>query len=95
MEECRHQIEADKAAKKAKKEEKRRVQLLLKQQAKMEKKPKHVSAVDTSVRTVMVDDIWQTIKDCNCTYVTGEDEEDSNVDNVFSPRDVEKTFKMF
>ena len=33
------------------------------------------------------------IKDGNCTYVTGEDEEDSDEDEVFSPRDVEKTFK--
>ena len=40
VEECRCQIEADKAAKKVKKEEQRRVWLLLKQQAKVEKKPK-------------------------------------------------------
>ena len=32
-----------------------------------------VSVVDTSVRTVTVDDIWQTIKDGSCTYVTDED----------------------
>ena len=53
----------------------------------------NVSAVDTSVRTITVDNIWQTIKDGNCTYVTGEDEEDSDADEVFSPRDVEKMFK--
>ena len=53
----------------------------------------HVSAVNMSVRTVTVDDIWQTIKDGNCTYVTSEDEEDSVADEVFSPRDMEKTFK--
>ena len=52
-----------------------------------------VSAVDTLVRTVTVDDVWQTIKDRSCTYVTGEDETDSDVDEVFSPRDTEKTFK--
>ena len=128
-EERKCQMEAEKAMKKAKKEEEKRVRLLLKQQAKFEKKPKapaaggpsnksfypvyqkvmmrlavefitrmkedkdsaiykkfiglviqHVSAVDTSVRTITVDDIWQTIKDGNCTYVTGEDEEDSDAD---------------
>ena len=52
-----------------------------------------VSAVDTSVTTVTVDDIWQMIKDRSCTYVTGKDETDSDVDDVFSTRDVEKTFK--
>ena len=141
-EECKCQMEAEKAAKKAKKEEEKRVRLLFKQQAKVEKKPKapavggpsnkyfyplcqkvmmrlavefvtrmkedkdsamykkfiglviqHMSAVNTSVRTVTVDDIWQMIKDGNCTYVTGEDEEDSDADEVFSPRDVEKMFK--
>ena len=117
-EERKHQMEAEKAMKKAKKEEEKRVRLLLKQQAKVEKKPKapavggpsnksfypvyqkvmmrlavefvtrmkedkdsamykkfiglviqHMSAVDTSVRTITVDDIWQMIKDGNCTYV--------------------------
>ena len=53
----------------------------------------HVSAVDTSVRTVKVDDIWQMIKDGSCTYVTSEDEEDLDADEVFSPRDMEKMFK--
>ena len=53
----------------------------------------HMSAVDTSVRTITVDDIWQTIKDGSCTYVNSEDKEDSDVDEVFSPRDIEKTFK--
>ena len=112
-EEHKCQMEAEKATKKAKKEEEKRVRLLLKQQAKVEKEPKapavrgpsnksfypvyqvmmrlavefitrmkenkdsemykkfiglviqHVSAVDTSVRTITVDDIWQTIKDGN------------------------------
>ena len=53
----------------------------------------HMSAVDTSVRNMMVDNRWQMIKDCSCTYGTGEDEEDLDADDVFSPRDVEKTFK--
>ena len=52
-----------------------------------------MSAVDMSVRTITVDDIWQTIKDGNCTYVTSEDEEDSDADEVFSPRGMEKMFK--
>ena len=53
----------------------------------------HVSAVDTSVRAITVDDIWQMIKDGNYTYVTSEDEEGSDADEVFSPRDMEKMFK--
>ena len=53
----------------------------------------HMSAMDTLVRTITVDDIWQMIRDCSCTYVTSEDEEDSDADEVFSPRDIEKTFK--
>ena len=141
-EEHKHQMDAEKATKKAKKEEEKRVRLLLKKQAKVEKKPKapgvgvpsnksfypvyqkvmmrlavefvtrmkedkdsamykkfiglviqHVSAVEMSVRTITVDDIWQMIKDGNCTYVTGEDEEDSDAEEVFSPRDMEKMFK--
>ena len=52
-----------------------------------------VSAVNTSVRTVTVDDIWQMIKDCSCTYVTGNDETDPDADEMFSPRDVEKMLK--
>ena len=141
-EECKHKTEAQKAAKKAKREEKQKARLLLKQQAKVEKQPKiptvggllnksfylvyqkvmmhlavefitrmkedkdsgmyrkfiglviqHVSAIDTSVRTVTVDDIWQMIRDGSCTYVTSEDEEDLDADEVFSPRDIEKMFK--
>ena len=52
-----------------------------------------MSAVNTSVRTVTVDDIWQTIKDGSCTCVPGKDETDWDADEVFSPRDVEKMFK--
>ena len=39
-EECKYQMEAEKAAKKVKKEEEKRVRLLLKQQTKVKKKPK-------------------------------------------------------
>ena len=141
-EECEHKAEAEKAAKKAKREEEKMARLLLKQQAKVEKQPKiptvrgslnksfypvyqkvmmhlavefitrmkedkdpemyrkfirlviqHMSAINTSVRTVTVNNIWQMIRDGSCTYVTSEDEEDSDADEVFSPRDVEKTFK--
>ena len=53
----------------------------------------HVSTINTSVRTVTVNDIWQMIRDGSCTYVTGEDEEDSYADEVFSPRDIEQMFK--
>ena len=53
----------------------------------------HVSTIDTSVRSIAVNDIWQTIRDCKYKYVTGKDEEDSDADEVINPRDVEKTFK--
>ena len=50
-------------------------------------------AIDTSVRTITVNDIWQTIRDGSCIYMTGEDEGDLDAEEVFNPRDVEKTFK--
>ena len=53
----------------------------------------HVSAINTLVRTITVDDIWQMIRDGSCTYVTGEDKEDLDADEMFSPRDIEKMFK--
>ena len=53
----------------------------------------HMSAINTLVRTVTVNDIWQTIRDGSCTYVTGEDEEDLDADEVFSPGDVKNMFK--
>ena len=53
----------------------------------------HVSAVNTSVRSITIDDVWQMIRDHSCTYMMCEDKEDSDADEVFSPRDVEKTFK--
>ena len=52
-----------------------------------------MSAIDTLVRTITVNIIWQMIRGGSCTYMTGEDEEDSDADEVFSPRDVEKMFK--
>ena len=53
----------------------------------------HISTIDTSVRTIAIDNVWQTIRDCRCTYLTDKDKEDSDVDEVINPRDVEKTFK--
>ena len=53
----------------------------------------HVSTIYTSVRSITIDDVWQTIRDCRCTYLTGEDEEESDADEIINPRDVEKTFK--
>ena len=53
----------------------------------------HVSAINTSVRSITTDDVWQTIRDRRCIYLTGEDKEDSDVDEIINPRDVEKTFK--
>ena len=43
-----------------------------------------MSAVDTLVRTITVDDIWQMIKYGSCTYVTGKDKEDLDTDEVQS-----------
>ena len=45
----------------------------------------YVSAINTSVRTITVNDIWQMIRDGSCTYVTSGDEEDLDADEVFSP----------
>ena len=53
----------------------------------------HISTIDTSVRSIAIDDVLQIIRDHRCTYFTGEDEEDSDVDEVINPRDVEKIFK--
>ena len=53
----------------------------------------HISTIDTSVRNIAIDDIWQTIRDHKCTYIMGEDKEDLDADEVINPRDVEKTFK--
>ena len=53
----------------------------------------HVGAVDTSVWDTTVDDVWQTIRDKKCTYITGEDDEESEGEDLIGARDVEKTFK--
>ena len=42
----------------------------------------HVGAVDTSVRDTTVDDVWQTIRDKKCTYITGEDDEESEGEDI-------------
>ena len=36
-----------------------------------------VGAVDTSVRDTTVNDVWQTIRNKKCTYITREDDEES------------------
>ena len=38
---------------------------------------KHVGVVDTSVHDTTIDDVWQMIRDKKCTYITGEDDEES------------------
>ena len=53
----------------------------------------HISTIDTSVRSIVIDDVWQTIRDHRYTYLMDEDKEDSDADEVINPRDVEKTFK--
>ena len=51
-----------------------------------------VGAVDTSVRDTTVNDVWQTIRDKKCTYITGEDDEQSEEEDLIGARDIEKTF---
>ena len=41
----------------------------------------HVGAVDTSVQDTTVNDVWQTIQD-KCTYITGEDDEQSEEEDL-------------
>ena len=53
----------------------------------------HVGAVDTSVRDTTVDDVWQTIRDKKCTYITGEDDEESEGEDLIGTQDVKKMFK--
>ena len=55
----------------------------------------HVGASDTAVRDVSAQEVLQTIKDRNCKYITGvdEDESDDNSDNdVVGPVDIIRTF---
>ena len=53
----------------------------------------HVGAVDTSVWDTTVDDVWQMIRDKKCTYITGEDDEQSEEEDLIGAQDIEKTFK--
>ena len=53
----------------------------------------NVGAVDTSVQDTTVNDVWQTIKDKKCTYITEEDDEESEEEDLIGARDIEKTFK--
>ena len=53
----------------------------------------HVGAVDMSVQDTTVDDVWQTIRDKKCTYITGEDDKESEGEDLIGAQDVEKTFK--
>ena len=41
-----------------------------------------VGAVDTSVQDTTVDDVWQTIRDKKCTYITGEDDKESEGEDL-------------
>ena len=54
---------------------------------------KCVGAVDTSVQDTTVNDVWQMITDKKCTYITGEDDEESEGEDLIGAQDVEKTFK--
>ena len=42
----------------------------------------HVGVVDTSVRDTSVDDVWQMIRDKKCTNITGEDDEQSEEEDL-------------
>ena len=42
----------------------------------------HVGVVDMSVRDTTVDDVWQMIRDKKCTYITGEDDEESEGEDL-------------
>ena len=42
----------------------------------------HVGAVDTPVRDTTVDDVWQTIRDKKCTYITREDDKESEGEDI-------------
>ena len=56
----------------------------------------HVGAVDTSVWDTTVNDVWQTIRDKKCTYITGEDDEQSEEEDLIGAQDIEKTdYRMF
>ena len=50
----------------------------------------HVSAIDTFVRDVTVQEVLQTIKDKTCKYITGDDDDDD--DDIMGTVDVIRTF---
>ena len=52
----------------------------------------HVSAIDTFVRDVTAQEVLQTIKDRTCKYITGDDDESDEDDNIMGPVDVIRTF---
>ena len=37
--------------------------------------------------------MWQTIRDKKCTYITGEDDEQLEEEDLIGARDIKKTFK--
>ena len=52
-----------------------------------------VGVVDMSVRDTTVNDVWQMIRDKKYTYITGEDDEESEEEDLIGAQDIEKTFK--
>ena len=52
-----------------------------------------VGVVDTLVWDTTVDDVRQTIRDKKCTYITREDDEESEEEDLIGARDIQKTFK--
>ena len=42
----------------------------------------HVGVVDTSVWDTTVNDVWQMIRDKKCTYITREDDEESEEEDL-------------
>ena len=53
----------------------------------------HVGAVDMSVQDTTVDDVWQMIRDKKCTYITGENDKESEGEDLIGAQDVKETFK--
>ena len=55
----------------------------------------HVGALDTAVRDVSTQEVLQTIKDRNCKYITGVDEDESDDDDdndAMGPVNIIRTF---
>ena len=52
----------------------------------------HVGSLDTAVREMSAQEVLQTIKDRNCKYITGVDNDESNDDDVMGPVDIIRTF---